>query len=144
MALLQSFSKPSASLCANSWSLTRREANRPSGIKGWSRQRMTMSSSMTWNGWPSGTVYIPSTIGDLDRAFVQIAADLAQQYVLSYYASSDINDGRFRAISLRVMTRPNMRVRARKGYYAPKLGINAPPQERQPGKLLIRLLTRRQ
>lgn len=34
MALVQSFSKPSASLSANSLSLTRREANRPSGIKG--------------------------------------------------------------------------------------------------------------
>ena len=102
-------------------------------------QRMQIFAAQT-----GGTVYIPSTTSDLDQAFVQIAADLAQQYVLTYYASNDVNDGRFRAISLRVMTRPNMRVRARKGYYAPKLGINAPPQERQPGKLLVRLLTRRQ
>src|SRR6266404_86747 len=85
-------------------------------------QRMQIFAAQT-----GGTVYIPSTNTDLDNAFVQIAADLAQQYVLTYYASNDVQDGRFRAISLRVMTRPNMRVRARKGYYAPKLGINAPP-----------------
>jgi Ca-activated chloride channel family protein len=78
-------------------------------------RRMQMFAAQT-----GGTVYIPSSTNDLDKAFVQIAADLAQQYVLTYYASNDVHDGRFRTISLRVMTRPNMRVRARKGYYAPK------------------------
>jgi VWFA-related protein len=32
-----------------------------------------------------GAVYIPKNTNDLDAAFTQIAADLAQQYVLSYY-----------------------------------------------------------
>ena len=67
-----------------------------------------------------GAVFIPSSTSDLDNAFVQIAADLAQQYVLTYYASNDPHDGRFRTISLRVTSRPNVRVRARKGYYSPK------------------------
>jgi Ca-activated chloride channel homolog len=67
-----------------------------------------------------GAVYIPHGTADLDTAFAQISADLAQQYVLSYYPSDDPRDGRFRVISLRVATRPNVRVRARKGYYAPK------------------------
>jgi Ca-activated chloride channel family protein len=67
-----------------------------------------------------GAVYIPRGTGDLDTAFAQISADLAQQYILSYYPTDDPRDGRFRVISLRVATRPNVRVRARKGYYAPK------------------------
>jgi hypothetical protein len=91
-----------------------------------------------------GTVYIPSTTSDLDQAFVQIAADLAQQYVLTYYASNDVNDGRFRAISLRVMTRPNMRVRARRVITHSSSESTRQRQERQPGKLLVRLLTHRQ
>jgi Ca-activated chloride channel family protein len=78
-------------------------------------RRMQMFAAET-----GGTVYLPSSTADLDRAFAQIAADLAQQYVLTYYASNEPHDGRFRAISLRVATRPNARVRARKGYYAPK------------------------
>jgi Ca-activated chloride channel homolog len=78
-------------------------------------RRMQMFAAET-----GGTVYLPSSTGDLDRAFAQIAADLAQQYILTYYASNDLHDGRFRTISLRVNTRPNLRVRARKGYYAPK------------------------
>jgi VWFA-related protein/TonB family protein len=64
-----------------------------------------------------GAVYVPRGSTDLDNAFAQISADLSQQYVLSYYPQDARNDGRFRTISLRVKTRPNTRVRARKGYY---------------------------
>ena len=64
-----------------------------------------------------GAVYVPYDTNDLDRAFAQISADLAQQYILSYYPQDDRHDGRFRTLSVRVKTRPNMRVRARKGYY---------------------------
>jgi VWFA-related protein len=67
-----------------------------------------------------GTVFLPSSTSDLDSAFTQIAADLAQQYVLGYYAKDDAHDGRFRTISLRVKTKPAWRVRARRGYYEPK------------------------
>ena len=71
-------------------------------------------------GQTGGAVYAPRTQPDLERAFKQIAADLAQQYVLGYYPAGERRDGRFRAFSLRVTTRPNLRVRTRKGYYAPK------------------------
>ncbi|MDQ3820601.1 MAG: VWA domain-containing protein, partial [Acidobacteriota bacterium] len=64
-----------------------------------------------------GAVYTPLQTSDLDAAFSQISADLAQQYILSYYPSDDRADGRFRTISVRVSTRPNMKVRARRGYY---------------------------
>jgi len=67
-----------------------------------------------------GAVYAPKVTSDLSAAFAQIAADLAQQYILSYYPNDDAHDGRFRIISLRVPARPNLRVRARKGYYTPK------------------------
>jgi Ca-activated chloride channel family protein len=67
-----------------------------------------------------GAIFVPKGTADLDAAFTQIAADLSQQYVLSYYPNDDKRDGRFRAISLRVAKRPNLRVRARKGYYPPK------------------------
>jgi VWFA-related protein len=68
-----------------------------------------------------GAVYVPHSTAEMTSAFTQIAADLAQQYVLSYYpAAEDPRDGRFRAFSLRITTRPNVRVRTRKGFYAPK------------------------
>jgi Ca-activated chloride channel family protein len=69
-----------------------------------------------------GTVYTPLQANDLDSAFSQISADLAQQYILSYYPTDERADGRFRTISVRVATRPNMRVRARRGYYPKRVG----------------------
>lgn len=67
-----------------------------------------------------GAVYIPKSTTELDQAFQQIAADLAQQYVLSYYPGDERRDGRFHVIDLRVRSRKDVRVRSRKGYYSPK------------------------
>lgn len=72
----------------------------------------------TLTGQTGGAVYVPKGNDDLDNAFAQINADLAQQYVLSYYPTDEPRDGRFHTISLRVQTRQGLRVRARKGYYA--------------------------
>ncbi|HVG28512.1 MAG TPA: VWA domain-containing protein [Pyrinomonadaceae bacterium] len=69
------------------------------------------------SSYTGGFVFVPKVPSDLEVAFTQIAADLAQQYVLSYYPTDDGRDGRFRVITLRVTTRPNVRVRARRGYY---------------------------
>jgi Ca-activated chloride channel family protein len=78
-------------------------------------RRMEQFASQT-----GGAVYIPKTHYDVDSAFQQIAADLSQQYVLSYYPLADRRDGRFHLIDLRVRARKDVRVRARKGYYSPK------------------------
>lgn len=70
-----------------------------------------------------GAVYIPKTVDDLDNAFAQIAGDLAQQYVLSYYPSEDKRDGRYHQIALHVKTRTNLRIRARKGFLVKKRAV---------------------
>jgi Ca-activated chloride channel family protein len=56
----------------------------------------------------------------LDRVFRQIAAELQAQYLIGYYAPDERADGAFRRITVRVLKRPDLRVRARQGYYAPK------------------------
>jgi Ca-activated chloride channel family protein len=63
-----------------------------------------------------GAVYVPKSAEDLDDAFAQISADLAQQYILSYYPAQDKRDGKYHLIAVRVKTLPNARVRARKGF----------------------------
>jgi VWFA-related protein len=65
-----------------------------------------------------GAVYIPKSTTELETAFQQIAADLAQQYVLSYYPGEEKSDGQFHVIDLRLKSRKDVRVRARKGYYS--------------------------
>jgi Ca-activated chloride channel homolog len=72
------------------------------------------------SGQTGGAVYMPKTTTELNDAFVQIAADLAHQYVLSYYPGDERRDGRFHNIDLRVKARKDVRIRARRGYYAPR------------------------
>jgi Ca-activated chloride channel homolog len=72
------------------------------------------------SGQTGGAVYLPKTIGELDLAFNQIAADLSQQYVLSYYPAPEQRDGRLHQIELRLKSRHDVRIRSRRGYYAPK------------------------
>jgi Ca-activated chloride channel homolog len=63
-----------------------------------------------------GEAYIPKSVGDLDNAFAQISADLAQQYILSYYPSADKRDGKYHQMIVRVKSKEATRVRARKGF----------------------------
>ncbi|HUS12839.1 MAG TPA: VWA domain-containing protein [Pyrinomonadaceae bacterium] len=72
------------------------------------------------SGQTGGAVYIPKTTHELTEAFQQIAADLAHQYVLSYYPGDERRDGRFHNIDLKVRSRKDVRIRARRGYYSPK------------------------
>jgi VWFA-related protein len=83
-------------------------------------RRMEQLTSQT-----GGAVYIPKTTDQLDNAFDQIAADLSQQYVLSYYPSADTRDGRVHVLDLRIKSRNDVRLRSRKGYYAPKASATA-------------------
>lgn len=68
-----------------------------------------------------GAVYSPIDEKELDAAFAQISAELAQQYILSYYPENESDKrGQFRTINLTVKNRNNLSVRTRKGYYVPK------------------------
>jgi len=79
------------------------------------KKRMEAITDLT-----GGAVHIPKQPGDLERAFIEIAADLAQQYVLSYYAVGEPRDGQYHTISLSVKSRRGTRVRSRRGFYAPR------------------------
>lgn len=65
-----------------------------------------------------GAVYSPIDDDEMKQAFERIAAELSQQYVLSYYPEDESQKpGEFRTISLAVKGKPNMTIRTRKGYY---------------------------
>jgi len=67
-----------------------------------------------------GAAFLPDGDAALDKVFRQIATELQAQYLLGYYAPDERADGAFRRITVRVPKRPDLRVRARQGYYAPK------------------------
>jgi VWFA-related protein len=52
---------------------------------------------------------------DIDGALRRIVDDLSSYYLFAYYSTNTRLDGRFRSITVRV-TRPGVRVRARRGY----------------------------
>ncbi len=55
----------------------------------------------------------------LQEAFDQISEELRSQYTLGYYPSNPSRDGRFRKVKIET-PRGDLRVLARRGYYAPK------------------------
>jgi len=67
-----------------------------------------------------GAPFLPEKPEDLDKVFRQITAELQAQYLLGYYSTDEQADGGFRRITVRVLKRPDLRLRARQGYYAPK------------------------
>jgi VWFA-related protein len=67
-----------------------------------------------------GLAFLPDRLEELNKVFAQITAELQAQYLLGYYSTNENNDGQYRRISVKVPKREELRIRARKGYYAPK------------------------
>jgi len=57
---------------------------------------------------------------DFSSAFERIVRDNSSYYVLAYYPPSDKRDGKFHSIEVRVVDRPGLVVRSRRGYNAPR------------------------
>jgi len=66
-----------------------------------------------------GRVIEVSSEKHLQEAFDQIAEELRDQYTIGYYPTNAANDGKFRKIKIEA-TNHDLKVLARKGYYAPK------------------------
>ena len=66
-----------------------------------------------------GKAFVPETPASLDTIFAQIGAELQAQYLLEYYSPASRCDGAFRRIVVHVSKRPDLRIRARQGYFAP-------------------------
>ena len=64
-----------------------------------------------------GTAFVPDAEKDLARVFNEVAAELRGQYLLQYYSNSQTSGGQFRRIAVTLPAHPELRVRARQGYY---------------------------
>jgi len=69
-----------------------------------------------------GRAIIPKGHRDLEDAFAQLERDLRQQYLLAYEPKNETADGAFRKLEIRLTNRnaKDLKIRHRKGYYAPK------------------------
>ncbi|HVF43066.1 MAG TPA: VWA domain-containing protein [Pyrinomonadaceae bacterium] len=64
-----------------------------------------------------GSAYVPSRMEELDPIFRQIAAELRAQYLLQYLSNNNATAGKFLRIKVATPARPELRIRARQGYY---------------------------
>ena len=66
-----------------------------------------------------GRSFFPFQITDVANAFVEIQDELRSQYALSYTPTDFRADGRYRTIEILAQNHKGLRVRSRRGYYAP-------------------------
>ncbi len=65
-----------------------------------------------------GKAFVSDKYDDLETIFRGIVEDLRAQYLLSYYSTNTRNDGQYRQIMVSIPQRPDLRIRARRGYFA--------------------------
>jgi VWFA-related protein len=68
-----------------------------------------------------GQAFFPFKPEDLAQSFENIANELRHQYAIFYRPDPFRTDGLYHTVDLRVKNRHDVIVRARKGYYAPKM-----------------------
>ena len=84
------------------------------------RERMQSQSVLRNFAEKSGGKFIPVAGGiALREAFKEIVGELGSQYTLTYSPTNTAKDGKYRAIEIRV-AKPNLTIRTRKGYNAPR------------------------
>jgi len=66
-----------------------------------------------------GRAFFPFQITEVANAFAEIQDELRSQYALSYHPSGFASDGRFHTIQIMAQNHKNLKVRSRRGYYAP-------------------------
>ena len=66
-----------------------------------------------------GRPFFPFQLNDVANAFVEIQDELRSQYGLTYKPADLRNDGRYHTIEILAQNHKNLRVRSRRGYYAP-------------------------
>jgi Ca-activated chloride channel homolog len=67
-----------------------------------------------------GRPFFPFQINDVANAFLQIQDELRSQYAISYRPSDFHPDGRYHTIEILAKNQKTMRVRSRRGYFAPR------------------------
>jgi Ca-activated chloride channel homolog len=67
-----------------------------------------------------GQAFFPFKVEDLDQSFENIANELRHQYNIFYRPEPLKADGLYHPVNVKVKSRRDLVVRARKGYYAPK------------------------
>jgi len=67
-----------------------------------------------------GRAFFPFKIEDVGNAFTQIQDELRSQYSVAYRPAALASDGKYHSIEILAQNHKSLKVRSRKGYFAPK------------------------
>jgi len=79
------------------------------------QQRITIQQMAETTG---GQAFFPSTVKDLDKVYEKVLAEIRAQYTVGFHSTNEKTDGAWRKMEVKV-TRKDLRVRSRQGYFAP-------------------------
>jgi Ca-activated chloride channel homolog len=87
---------------------------RSSGTKSMEeRMRLQQMSEST-----GGLAFFPTAAKELDPAYDKVVAEVRAQYTIGYLSTNARTDGSWRKVDIK-LKRPGLKLRARKGYFAP-------------------------
>ena len=73
-----------------------------------------------------GQAFFPTALKDLDASYEKVLAEIKAQYQLGYTSTNLAQDGAWRKVEIKIK-RPGLKLRSRKGYFAPyKTGADSP------------------
>ena len=84
-----------------------------SSVKSELRMRLAQITEAT-----GGQAFFPFSMKEVDSAYEKILSQIRAQYSLGYASSNEKADGQWRKVEIKVK-RPDVRIQARKGYFAP-------------------------
>ncbi len=64
-----------------------------------------------------GQAFFPTQLKDLDSSYEKVLAEIKAQYHLGYTSTNLATDGAWRKVEIK-LKRPDLKLRARRGYYA--------------------------
>jgi Ca-activated chloride channel family protein len=68
-----------------------------------------------------GQAFFPSSVKELDLMYEKVVSEIRAQYTIGYVSTNDRTDGAWRKVDVRLTAGKDLRLRARKGYFAPNL-----------------------
>lgn len=93
---------------------------RTAGFSQWADRFLQKSRDSLWMlaEETGGQLYLAREMKDLAKVYEQIAGELGRVYSISYEPSESERDGGWRSVRVVLKNRPEMVIRARRGYYA--------------------------
>jgi len=79
------------------------------------QQRMTIQQMAEVTG---GQAFFPLSVKELDKAYEKVVAEIRAQYTIGFQSANEKTDGAWRKVEVKV-ARKDLRVRSRRGYFAP-------------------------